>query len=79
MLLTRRACYGLLAAQHLAEHASEGSFSANDLAEFYGLPHEALAKSLQRLATAGVLRSHHGIRGTLAREPRGRGVFPYLT
>jgi hypothetical protein len=27
------ACYGLLAAQHLAEHAGEGSFSANDLAE----------------------------------------------
>jgi hypothetical protein len=55
MLLTRRACYGLLAAQHLAEHAGEGSFSANDLAELYGLPHEALAKILQRLATAGVL------------------------
>jgi hypothetical protein len=62
-LLTRRACYGLLSAQHLAEHAGEGSFSANDLAEFYGLPHEALAKILQRLATAGVLLSHHGING----------------
>jgi len=71
MLLTRRACYSLLATQHLAEHADEGSFSANDLAEFYGLPHEALAKILQRLATAGVLMSHHGIKGgyTLARDP----------
>jgi|SRR6266576_3123609 len=72
MLPTRRACYGLIAAKHLAEHAGEGSFSANDLAEFYGLPHEALAKILQRLVTAGVLMSHHGIKGgyTLARDPR---------
>ena len=77
MLLTRRACYGLLAAQHLAEHAGEGSFSANDLAEFYGLPHEALAKILQRLATDGVLMSRHGIKGgyTLARDPRYISVF----
>jgi Rrf2 family cysteine metabolism transcriptional repressor len=80
MLLTRRACYGLLAAHHLAEHAGEGSFSANDLAEFYGLPHEALAKILQRLATAGVLMSHHGIKGgyTLARDPRRISVFDVI-
>jgi Rrf2 family protein len=80
MLLTRRACYGLLAAQHLAEHAGEGSFSANDLAEFYGLPHEALAKILQRLATGGVLMSHHGIKGgyTLARDPRCISVFDVI-
>jgi Rrf2 family protein len=81
MLLTRRACYGLLAAQHLAEHAGEGSFSANDLAEFYGLPHEALlAKILQRLATGGVLMSNHGIKGgyTLARDPRCISVFDVI-
>ncbi|MGB8064857.1 MAG: Rrf2 family transcriptional regulator [Candidatus Sulfotelmatobacter sp.] len=81
MLLTRRACYGLLAAQHLAEHAGEGLFSANDLAEFYGLPHETLAKILQRrLATAGVLMSHHGIKGgyTLARDPRYISVFDVI-
>jgi Rrf2 family protein len=80
MLLTRRACYGLLAAQHLAKHAGEGSFSANDLAEFCGLPHEALAKILQRLVTAGVLMSHHGIKGgyTLARDPRYISVFDVI-
>ncbi len=77
---SERACYGLLAAQHLAEHAGEGSFSANDLAEFRGLPHEALAKILQRLATAGVLMSHHGIKGgyTLARDPRYISVFDVI-
>src|SRR5712691_10348188 len=80
MLLTRRACYGLIAARHLAEHAGEGSFSANGLAEFYGLPHEALAKILQRLATAGVLISHHGVKGgyTLARDPRYISAFDVI-
>ena len=80
MLLTRRACYGLLAVHHLAEHAGEGSFSAHDLAELYGLPHGALAKILQRLAAAGVLISHRGIKGgyTLARDPRRISVFDVL-
>jgi Rrf2 family protein len=80
MLLTRRACYGLIAAEHLAEHAAEGSFSAHDLAECYGLPHEALAKILQRLSTAGVLISHRGIKGgyTLARDPRYISVFDVI-
>ncbi|MGH9551410.1 MAG: RrF2 family transcriptional regulator [Terriglobales bacterium] len=80
MLLTRRTCYGLIAAKHLAEHAGEGSFSASDLAEFYGLPHEALAKMLQRLATAGLLLSHHGMKGgyTLARSPQAISVFDVI-
>jgi Rrf2 family protein len=67
-------------AQHLAKHADEGSVSANDLAEFYELPHEALAKILQRLATAGVLMSHHGIKGgyTLARDPQYISVFDVI-
>jgi len=58
----------------------EGSFSATDLAEFYGLPHEALAKILQRLAAAGVLVSHHGIKGgyTLARDARHISVFDVI-
>ena len=79
-MLTRRACYGLLAAQHWAEDAAEGSFSANDLAELYGLPHEALAKILQRLATAGLLMSHYGTKGgyTLARDPRYISVFDVI-
>ena len=80
MLLTRRACYGLLAVHHLAVHAGEGSLSANDLAEFFGLPHGALAKILQRLAAAGLLISHRGIKGgyTLARDPRRISVFDVL-
>lgn len=70
--LTKKADYGLIAMRHLAEHAAEGSFSAKDLAAEYGLPQEALAKILQRLAKAGLLVSHHGTNGgyMLAREAR---------
>jgi DNA-binding IscR family transcriptional regulator len=63
MLLTRKAWYGLVAVKHLAEPARESSFSAKDLADLCGLPQEALAKILQRLARAGLLLSHHGIKG----------------
>lgn len=67
--LTKKADYGLIAMRHLAEHADEGSCSAKDIAEAYGLPQEALAKILQRLVRARLLVSHHGSNGgyTLAR------------
>jgi Rrf2 family protein len=71
MLLTREAWYGLIAVKHLAEQPRQNSFSAKDLANSYGFPQEALAKILQGLARAGLLLSHHGIKGgyTLVRDP----------
>jgi Rrf2 family protein len=65
--LTKKADYGLIAMRHLAQHS--GSCSAKDLADAYGIPQEALAKILQRLAKAGLLKSMHGTRGgyTLSR------------
>jgi Rrf2 family protein len=67
--LTKKADYGLMAMKHFAEHAAQGACSAKDVAESYGIPPEALAKILQRLAKAGLLHSQHGINGgyTLAR------------
>jgi Rrf2 family protein len=68
--LTKKADYGLMAMKHLAEHADKGSCSAKDVADAYGIPQEALAKILQRLAKAGLLNSQHGTNGgyTLARD-----------
>jgi len=68
--LTKKADYGLMAMKHLAEHAPTEARSAKDIADAYGIPQEALAKILQRLAKAGLLKSQHGINGgyTLARE-----------
>ncbi|MBV8207355.1 MAG: Rrf2 family transcriptional regulator [Acidobacteria bacterium] len=69
--LTKKADYGLIAMRHLAQNAEQGSCSAKDLADAYGIPQEALAKILQRLARAGLLKSMHGTRGgyTLSRDP----------
>ena len=79
MLLTRKACYGLIAVRHLAEQPRESSFS-QDIADFHGFPQEALAKILQRLARAGLLLSHHGIKGgyALARDPHQISVLDVM-
>src|SRR5437660_11732910 len=61
--LTKKADYALMAMKHLAEHSAEGSRSAKDVADAYGIPPEALAKILKRLAKSGLLQSQHGIVG----------------
>ena len=70
--LTKKADYGLIAVGHLAQHADLGACSAKDLAEMYGIPQEALAKILQRLARSKLLTSQHGTNGgyVLSRDPR---------
>jgi Rrf2 family protein len=70
--LTKKADYGLIAVRHLAEHADPGACSAKDLAEMYGIPQEALAKILQKLARHKLLVSLQGTNGgyVLARDPR---------
>jgi Rrf2 family protein len=78
--LTKKADYGLMAMRHLAEHADQGACSAKDVAESYGIPQEALAKILQRLAKAGLLHSQHGTNGgyTLARAPEMISAFEVI-
>jgi Rrf2 family protein len=78
--LTKKADYGLMAMRHLAEHAEERACSAKDVADAYGIPQEALAKILQRLAKAGLLHSQHGINGgyTLARDPNTISAFEVI-
>ena len=61
--LTKKADYALMAMKHLAEHSGDGAYSAKDVADAFGIPPEALAKILQRLAKAGLLQSQHGING----------------
>ena len=78
--LTKKADYGLMAMKHLAEHAHQGSCSAKDVAEAYGIPAQALAKILQRLVKAGLLHSQHGMNGgyTLARDPGAISAFEVI-
>lgn len=78
--LTKKADYALMAMKHLAEHSSEGSRSAKDVSDAYGIPPEALAKILQRLAKAGLLHSQNGINGgyTLARPAHTISAFEVI-
>lgn len=78
--LTKKADYGLMAMRHLAEHGHGAACSAKDVAESYGIPQEALAKILQRLAKAGLLISQHGTNGgyTLARSAETISAFDVI-
>lgn len=69
-----------MAMKHLAESVSQGSRSAKDVADAYGIPPEALAKILQRLAKAGLLQSQHGTNGgyTLARPAHTISAFEVI-
>ena len=80
--LTKKADYALMAMKHLADHADEGtrSASAKDVADSFGIPPEALAKILQRLAKAGLLHSQHGTNGgyRLARAAHTISAFEVI-
>jgi Rrf2 family protein len=78
--LSKKADYGLMAMNHLAEHADQGSCSAKELAESYHIPPELLAKILQRLVKAGLLHSQHGTNGgyTLAHDPARISAFEVI-
>ncbi len=78
--LTKKADYGLMAMKHLAENAAAGACSAKDIAEAYGIPQEALAKILQRLAKIGLVRSQHGVNGgyMLTADPKTISAFEVI-
>ena len=65
-----------MAMKHLAECSSRGSLSAKDVSDAYGIPPEALAKILQRLAKAGL----HGTNGgyTLASPANTISAFEVI-
>jgi Rrf2 family protein len=69
--LSKKADYALLAMRHLAATPDREAMPARELAEAYDIPLELLAKVLQKLVRAGLLESHHGIKGGygLARPP----------
>lgn len=78
--LTKKADYALMAMKHLAEHSSDRSRSAKDVADAFGIPPEALAKILQKLAKARLLQSQHGINGgyMLARAAHTISAFEVI-
>ncbi len=64
--LSKKVEYGLIALRHMALKPTGQVFSAKELAGEYGIPYELLAKVLQKLARAKVIRSLQGVRGGYA-------------
>ncbi len=69
--LSKKADYGFIALKHLAMHDGQGSYSAADIAEMYGISAPLMAKILQKLAKEGLVAARHGSSGgyALARDP----------
>jgi Rrf2 family protein len=78
--LTKKADYGLIALKYLAEHPEKQAVSAKDVADTYKIPAQLLAKILQQLTRAGLLRSQAGINGgyTLAREAHSISAYDVI-
>lgn len=60
--LSKKADYGLIALKHLAM-CGDRSCNAGEIARFYHIPPELMAKVLQRLVRKGLLVSQQGING----------------
>ena len=75
--LTKKADYGLMALKFLAEHPEIPASSAKDISDAYGIPAQLLAKVLQQLTKAGLLRSHAGMNGGYALAKDARSVSAY--
>lgn len=59
--LTRKADYGLISLKHIA--MKNGSASAREISDAYGIPLPLLSKVLQKLARNGFVTSEHGANG----------------
>lgn len=75
--LTKKADYGLMALKFLAEHPETTASSAKDIADTYGIPAQLLAKILQQLTKAGLLKSHAGMNGGYALSRDARAISAY--
>lgn len=69
--LSKKVEYGLIALRHIASNTSDYFVTTKEIADYYKLSYDLLAKVMQRLAKKGVLISHQGVRGgyTLAKNP----------
>lgn len=61
--LSKRVEYGLIALRHFASIQDSSVCTAKEISQKYNVPHELLAKVLQKLAQARIIQSYQGVRG----------------
>jgi Rrf2 family protein len=71
MQITRAGEYAVLAATHLARHSGDRPVMIEEICDSEKIPRSFLAKILQALCRAGLVRSQRGVHGgfRLARDP----------
>jgi len=57
--ITRKVEYGLIAVKHLKERSNE-LVTVKEISKLYGIPREVLAKTMQKLARADIVKSVQG-------------------
>ncbi len=69
--LSKRVEYGLIALRHFAAINDSTVCTAKEISQKYNIPHELLAKVLQKLSQARIIQSYQGVRGgyVLAHAP----------
>lgn len=69
--ITKRSEYGIMSMKYIASFNGTHTCSARMIAEHFNLPHEILAKILQKLVKKGLIISHKGKHGgyRLTRDP----------
>jgi Rrf2 family protein len=69
--LSKKVEYGLIAIRHLAMAPRGKTFTTKEIADVYSIPHELLAKVMQKLTREKYIISYQGAHGGygLARDP----------
>ncbi len=80
MQLTREADYGIRSVLYLARQPFKKVSFVNEISEEYKIPRSFLAKILQKLVKAKIVRSYRGVKGgfSLARQARDITVLDVL-
>lgn len=80
MQITREGDYGIRSVLYLARQPHKKISFVNEIAEEYKIPKSFLAKILQKLVRAKIVRSYRGVKGgfSLARPPREISVMDVL-
>ena len=60
--ITRKVEYALIAVKHLKEHSNK-LVTVKEISRLYGIPREVLAKTMQKLARANIVKSVQGPHG----------------
>lgn len=69
--LSKKAEYALMAVKYIASNESDVCVTAKEVSEAYTIPHELLAKVLQKLVKFNIINSFQGVKGgySLSRNP----------